>query len=134
MPQDSAAADPAPPVAERATGPALWRGVRGRCPNCGEGRILHSYLKINADCPACGQDFTAARADDGPAYLTILLVGHLMAPILHLYFVRLRPDPWEIVAVFGIGCTVLSLALLPRIKGGMVGLQWAKGMGDFGRG
>ncbi len=123
----------APPVPDRATGPALLRGLRGRCPNCGEGRILRSYLKIRSACEACGQDFTAARADDGPAYLTILIVGHLMAPILHLYFVRLRPEPWEMVAVFGIGCTVLSLLMLPRIKGGIVGLQWAKGLGDFGR-
>ena len=132
MPQDTASA--APPVAERAAGPATWRGLRGRCPNCGEGRVLHSFLKIEPACSECGQDFTAARADDGPAYLTILIVGHLMAPILHLYFVRLRPEPWEMVAVFGIGCTALSLALLPRIKGGMVGFQWARGLGDFGRG
>ena len=73
------------------------------------------------------------RADDGPAYLTILIVGHLMAPIIHIMYTQLRPDPLIMASVLSIGCVALSLYLLPRLKGVIVGFQWAKRMHGFGR-
>ncbi|MEO8531543.1 MAG: DUF983 domain-containing protein, partial [Deltaproteobacteria bacterium] len=73
--------------------PVLWRGWRGRCPRCGEGRMLHSYLKVNAVCPHCGQELFHQRADDGPAYLSILIVGHLMVPVLLVLWETFRPQP-----------------------------------------
>ena len=51
----------------------LLRGLRHRCPNCGEGKLYRGYLKIAPACDACGHDLSAYRADDGPAYFTILL-------------------------------------------------------------
>ena len=72
------------------------------------------------------------RADDGPAFFTILIVGHAMAPLLYMFFVRFRPEPLVTVAVFSVGCVALALYLLPRIKGAIVGLQWAKRMHGFG--
>ena len=72
------------------------------------------------------------RADDGPAYLTILLVGHLLAPGLHIAFVVWRPEPLTLFTIFSVGCVGLSLYLLPRLKGAMIGFQWAKRMGGFG--
>ena len=59
---------------DRPVGLALRRGWSCRCPNCGTGRLLQSYLKVNDHCAACGEDFSHQRADDGPAYLTILIV------------------------------------------------------------
>jgi uncharacterized protein (DUF983 family) len=134
MYDDDAPAKATPTEVEttRATRPALLRGWRRRCPNCGQGPILKGYLKLRESCPVCGQDLTHARADDGPAYLTILIVGHLMAPALHFAFVKLRPDPLILATSFSIGCVALSLYLLPRLKGAIVGLQWAKRMYGFG--
>jgi len=67
---------------------AFSRGLRGRCPHCGEGRLFRSYLKVQSDCPGCGVDLTRYPADDGPAYFTILLVGHLViVPILFIPYV-----------------------------------------------
>lgn len=115
-------------VEERPLGPAVRRGLRKRCPQCGEGRVLEGYLKLKDSCDSCGLDLTLARADDGPAYLTILVVGHLMvAAMLHV-FMAYRPGPLEMLAVFGVGTVVLSLFLLPRFKGLFVGIQWAKRM------
>ena len=119
--------------AERPTWPALRRGWARRCPNCGAGPLLKGYLKVRDSCPVCSEDFTAQRADDGPAYLTILIVGHLMAPIRMFVFVKYRPEPATLVTIFSIGTVALSLYLLPRLKGAMVGLQWAKRMHGFGR-
>ena len=117
---------------ERALWPALIRGWRRRCPSCGTGPLFKTYLKLNDSCPVCREDLSAARADDGPAYLTILIVGHLMAPLLHLTFVTWRPEPLILFTIFAVGCVALSLYLLPRLKGAIVGFQWARQLGGFG--
>ncbi|MCE8507545.1 DUF983 domain-containing protein [Ruegeria pomeroyi] len=116
---------------DRPTWPAILTGFRGRCPNCGEGRLLHSYLKVNDHCSECGEEYMHHRADDGPAYLTILLVGHLMAPLLLVVFETWRPSPMTLFTIFALGCLSLSLYLLPRLKGMVVAYQWARRMHGF---
>ena len=116
---------------ERPTWPAIVKGFRCKCPNCGKGKLLHSYLKVNDTCANCGPELFHHRADDGPAYLTILLVGHLLAPALHVTYVGLRPSPWAMAIGFSIACVALSLFLLPRLKGAVVGFQWARKMHGF---
>lgn len=118
--------------AERPTGQAMLRGARGRCPACGEGRLFSSFLKVADHCPSCGEAMYHQRADDGPAYLTILLVSHLGAPLLLACYIAWRPSAMTMIYSFGLGAIVLSLLLLPRIKGAMVGLQWARRMHGFG--
>jgi uncharacterized protein (DUF983 family) len=117
---------------ERELWPALIRGFRRKCPNCGSGPLLKSYLKVRDTCPVCREDFSHHRADDGPAYLTILIVGHLMAPTLLIVFTHYRPDPMVLFTIFAIGCVTLSLYLLPRLKGAIVAFQWARRMHGFG--
>lgn len=112
--------------------PAVRRGWRRRCPSCGSGPMLRGYLKVRDSCPVCGEDFHHQRADDGPAYLTILIVGHLMAPLIMVVFTRFRPEPMTLAAVFSVGTVALSLYLLPRLKGALVAIQWAKRMHGFG--
>ena len=109
----------------------LWRGFRMRCPRCGEGPALRAYLKVRDACPECGEELHHARADDGPAYLTILVVGHLMAPIILWVYPAFRPSPLVTAAIFSVGCVALSLYLLPRFKGIIIALQWAKRLGGF---
>lgn len=123
---------PDEPSEERPVWPAIAKGWRRKCPKCGGGPLLHSYLKLNKTCTVCHQDFRHAKADDGPAYLTILFVGHLMAPSLHYAFVTWRPDPMTLFTIFAVGCVGLSLYLLPRVKGAIVGYQWARQMYGFG--
>ncbi len=120
------------PPADRPLKPAMLRGLRRRCPSCGAGPLFRGYLRVRESCPLCNEDYSHQRADDGPAYLTILIVGHLMAPALLFAFVRYRPDPLVLVAIFGIGVVALSLFLLPRLKGMLVAIQWARRMHGFG--
>lgn len=119
-------------VIERPFWPAVLRGWRGRCPACGEGKIMEGYLKVRSHCPSCGEDLSHQRADDGPAYLTILVVGHIMAPLILIVFNAWRPSPLVLITTFSLGTVGLSLWLLPRFKGALVGLQWAKRMHGFG--
>jgi uncharacterized protein (DUF983 family) len=118
---------------ERPLGPTLCKGWRRKCPNCGNGPLLKGYLKVRDTCTVCREDFTPQRADDGPAYLTILIVGHLMAPLLHIVFVQFRPEPLVMFTIFAVGCVALSLYLLPRLKGVVVAFQWARRMHGFGK-
>ncbi len=119
---------------DRPIGRAIARGLMCRCPACGRGRMLEGYLRVAPACPACGEDLSPQRADDGPAYLTILIVGHLLAPLLLWVFVAFRPSPLQMIAVFATGSVALSLALLPRMKGLIVAIQWSRRMHGFGPG
>ena len=117
---------------DRPLGPALLRGWRRKCPNCGSGAMMKGYLKVNDTCSVCREELFHHRADDGPAYLTILIVGHLMAPALLITFINWRPEPLTLFTIFAVGCVALSLYLLPRLKGAMVAYQWARRMNGFG--
>lgn len=119
---------------ERETWPAVRRGWACRCPACGTGAMMQGYLTVRDACPACGEALHHQRADDGPAYLTILIVGHLMAPLLLWVFTTYRPEPVTMIVMFSLFTIVTSLYLLPRLKGAMVALQWAKRMHGFGAG
>ncbi len=125
---ETAVQTPTSEAPARATKTALWKGWRCRGPRCGNGKVLHSYLKVNTSCSDCGLDLSLARADDGPAYLTILVVGHLMAPLLHVVYFKWQPAPLVTFSIFGLGCVAASLYLLPRMKGMVIAYQWARGM------
>ncbi len=121
------------PAPERSVGLAARRGLLGRCPNCGEGRLFRAYLKVVDECPHCGEVLKHQRADDAPAYFTMLIVGHFIVAGL-LAEEALFPDaPMIWVALAWSALTaVSSLLLLPRIKGALVGYQWALRMHGFG--
>lgn len=112
--------------------PAVLRGWRRCCPNCGAGPMLRGYLSVRDTCPACGEDLHHHRADDGPAYLTILVVGHIVIPAILWVFIAFRPDPLIMLAGFSVLTVALTLWLLPRIKGAFIALQWSRRMHGFG--
>lgn len=123
--------DVSPDDDERPLWPAMIKGWRRRCPSCGAGPLLKGYLSVRSSCPVCREEFHHHRADDGPAYLTILIVGHLMAPLLLYVFVTFRPEPLILFTIFAIGTVAVSLYLLPRLKGAMIAFQWSRHMHGF---
>ncbi len=116
---------------ERPWKPAVLKGLRLRCPNCGEGKMLHSYLKVNDHCSECGEELFHHRADDGPAYLTILLVGHVLGVAMHILYTQFKPDPLTFALSLSAIAIVSSLLILPRMKGLLVAYQWAKRLHGF---
>lgn len=116
---------------ERPLRPALIRGWRRLCPNCGSSPMMKGYITVRKTCPVCLEELHHHRADDGPAYITILLCGHLLAPLILLAFEVLRPDPIILSLVFILFFVALALFILPRIKGAFIALQWAKRMHGF---
>jgi uncharacterized protein (DUF983 family) len=116
---------------ERPLKPALLRGWKRVCPNCGSGPIFNGYLTVREACPVCSQELHHHRADDGPAYVTILIAGHLLGPLMLAAFEIFRPDPILLSLIFILFFVALALFLLPRIKGAFINLQWAKRMHGF---
>jgi uncharacterized protein (DUF983 family) len=128
-----------PPVWKRETAPAekrdLWtafkRGLRGRCPRCGEGKLFRAFLKVDDHCAVCALDFTPHRADDLPAYLVIIIVGHVVVPLALMIETNYSPPvAWQL-AIYLPVTLVASLLLLQPVKGAVVGVQWALRMHRF---
>ncbi len=110
---------------KREFGEGVMRGLSGHCPNCGEGRLFSGYLKVEPRCECCGHELGAYRADDGPAYFTILIIGHLViAPLLCLSFIWTM-NPWIVCAISLPLIALITLAALPRVKGAFIGALWA---------
>lgn len=122
----------ADPVAEpRPLWRAIGNGLKLRCPKCGEGKLFRGYLKVADECPVCGEHFHHHRADDLPAYLSIVIVGHVIVGLLMHFEMQGTISPWIYLATLLPLTLILTLALLPPIKGGVVGLQWANRMHGF---
>ncbi len=118
-------------VVDRSWKTAVLNGWRCTCPSCGEGRIYKAYLKVTDTCPACSEDLHHHRADDLPPYITITLVGHIIVPLLLIVEKTWHPD-LRIHALIWLPLTLgLTLWFLPRVKGAVIGLQWANRMHGF---
>jgi uncharacterized protein (DUF983 family) len=105
--------------------PSMLRGLRGHCPNCGEGALFYRYLKVSPVCPHCAHDLDQYPSDDGPAYFTILLVGHVVVAPLLLFPIIWTASPAVIVPAVLIPLAGLTMAVLPRVKGAVIGLLYA---------
>jgi uncharacterized protein (DUF983 family) len=119
--------------AEVSSSQAATRGLRGRCPNCGRGHMFSGFLKVADRCPVCCEELFHQRADDFPAYLVIVLVGHTVVPLALLVETEFAPALWLQVALWVPLTGLLSLALLSPIKGAVVAMQWFGGMHGFAR-
>lgn len=94
--------------------------------------MMEGYLKVRSSCPACNQELHHQRADDGPAFLTILIVGKVVMAVYLSVFLTFQPDPWIMITLCWTLALGLALFLLPRLKGAFVALQWANRMHGFG--
>lgn len=113
---------------------AMARGLRGRCPACGNGRLYTAYLKVAHTCPACTAELHHQRADDAPPYFTMLIVGHVVIGGVLALERSLAPSMLVHMLIWLPLTLGLSLFLLPPIKGALIGLQWALRMHGFGPG
>lgn len=113
---------------------AMFRGFMCKCPSCGKGDIFNGLTSIKQACEVCNEDLSHQMADDFPAYLNVLIVGHVivgfaMAMMKYDFF-----DIWTITFLTLLVCIVVSLALMRPLKGLVVGSQWALGMHGFEKG
>ena len=118
--------------AERPWFRSMLRGLKCRCPNCGEGKLFASFSKPVVACANCGEDMHHHRADDFPAYIVIFIVGHVVVAGYLAVEMLVAWNSWQHMAVWMPVTLVMSIALLQPLKGAVIGLQWALRMHGFG--
>ena len=119
---------------KRPVWPALLQGMRRKCPRCCEGKMFSGYLTVRDECASCGQQFHHHRADDMHPWITILITGHLIGPVM-LYGAMNWPLPDMVhMILWPVLTAVVALAILPLAKGFVIALQWALRMHGFGSG
>lgn len=111
---------------------AMWNGFRGKCPKCGQGKLFSSYVKVVSSCEHCGEDMHHQRADDLPAYLVVVIVGHVIVGAFMGVEATSTLSTWQHLAIWAPLTVIMALGLLRPVKGATVGLQWALYMHGFG--
>lgn len=106
-------------------GTVISRALLGRCPNCGRGKLFASYLKQVDRCPVCGEHYGHIRSDDAAPWLTILVVGHLLVPMIFAVERRASWPNWLSMTVWPLMALALTLAILPRAKAVFLSIIWA---------
>jgi uncharacterized protein (DUF983 family) len=120
---------------ERNTGDAMWKGFRCRCPKCGDGKLFRAYLKPVDVCARCDEKLDGHRSDDLPPYVTIMIVGHLLVPIILANEMSANPWPLWFHFAFWLPLTlILTLALMQPVKGAIIGMQWGMRLHGFDAG
>jgi uncharacterized protein (DUF983 family) len=94
--------------------------------------MFRAYLRVAPRCPVCHEDLSPQRADDAPAYLTLLVVCHVIGAGVLFSDDILPKAPLILAILFWLAATALmSILILPRMKGAVVGYQWALRMHGF---
>jgi uncharacterized protein (DUF983 family) len=119
-------------VALRSPSAAILAGLKQKCPACRRGALYYKYLKVNDTCPACGEELHHQRADDAPPYFTMVIVAHVVVAGVLMLEQNYAPPSWVHWILWLPLVVIMSLWLLPRIKGALIGLQWALRMHGFG--
>ncbi len=110
---------------------AIWRGLKCACPNCGRGHMFTKFLKVADTCDNCGEELHHHRADDAPPYFTMFIVGHIVIPLMLVVEKVWAPPLTVHFALWTVVTLALTFALMPAVKGAIVGLQWALRMHGF---
>ena len=110
--------------------PRLWRGMKLRCPRCGEGKLFRSYLKPVENCANCNQHWGTVRADLAPAWAAMTIAAHIVALIWHLFFWQSELPDWQLITILCTLATLIALTALPPMKGLFMAIIWAKGTTD----
>jgi uncharacterized protein (DUF983 family) len=117
--------------AQRDLWPAVFKGMKSRCPHCGQGKLYDGFLKVADKCDSCGEELGHARADDFPPYITITIVGHIIVAMMMHFEMSVPLSPMMYMATMLPAAVIMSLLLMRPVKGAIVGMQWAARMHGF---
>ena len=110
---------------------SMMRGFACKCPSCGEASVFSGTLTIKTICEVCKVDLSHHQADDLPAYLNILIVGHVVIGFM-LFMTRYNlMGMWATTFTTAGLCIFVSVLLMRPLKGMILGSQWALRMHGF---
>lgn len=103
---------------------SIIRGLRGRCPRCGEGSLFTGFLGLRKSCDHCGLDYGFADAGDGPAVFMILIGGFIVVFAALVVEFLYQPPYWVHAALWIPLILLVTLGPLRPLKGVMIALQF----------
>lgn len=112
----------------------MARAAVGRCPSCGVGSLFRQFLKPVERCRQCGCDWSHQQADDFPAYASIFLTGHILAPLIIALVKDTELSTGVLVSILLPLALLLMIGLLQPAKGAIIAVQWWFGMHGFAAG
>jgi uncharacterized protein (DUF983 family) len=112
-------------------GGAIAKGLRCRCPACGEGPLFDGFLHVRPVCTACGADLSAQDSGDGPVAFIILIVGAVVVGLALVVEVRYAPPVWLHLLLWLPLTLILTLALMRPLKALLIALQYEHRRDDF---
>ena len=107
-----------------ATVSVLYAAFACRCPRCGRGRLFAGLLTVRPVCLACGLDFSAEDAGDGPAVFVILLLGFVVVGLAAVVEIKFSPPIWVHLALWTPLIVIGAIAMLRPLKSGLIALQY----------
>ena len=102
----------------------IIRGLRGRCPRCGEGLLFEGFIGLRGACGHCGLDYGFADAGDGPAVFVILIGGFIVVFAALVVEVVYAPPYWVHAALWIPLILLVTLGPLRLLKGLLIALQF----------
>ncbi|HZP68875.1 MAG TPA: DUF983 domain-containing protein [Pseudolabrys sp.] len=102
----------------------IGRGLRGRCPRCGEGRLFRGFLSLYPACEHCKLDYSFADSGDGPAVFVILIGGGIVVFAALMTEVLYQPPYWLHALLWLPLILIVTLAPLRLLKGLLIALQY----------
>ncbi len=102
----------------------IARGLRGRCPRCGKGKLFQGFLTLRPACGQCGLDFNFADSGDGPAVFVILVGGAIVVFTALMTEVVYQPPYWVHALLWLPLILLVTLGPLRPIKGLLIAVQY----------
>lgn len=82
----------------------LWRGLRLRCPVCGQGKLFQSYFVMNDSCACCGVGFAREHGQ----WVGSLDINTLLTALVLMIGVGFGPL-WSLRTSLVVWCTAAVL-------------------------
>lgn len=102
-----------------------------RCPACGKGQLFEGFLRVAGGCNDCGLSYAGHEQGDGPAYISILIIGTLAGIGAAVMEVALTPPFWLHALVWIPFILVGSLLCLRLSKAALISAQYQLRKDDF---
>lgn len=106
------------------TGLPIAKGLAGRCPRCGEGKLFRGFLTLRERCESCGLDFAFADSGDGPAVFVIFFSGFIVVGAALIVEFLYHPPYWLHALLWAPLILITTLGPLRPLKGLLIALQF----------
>jgi len=115
---------------EKSVGLSVWRGIKCKCPRCGQAWLFHHYIEQVDRCPACGEPLAYYKVGLFLPLIVVTVMVFIAGFVMLEMELSGHGNPLVYLYVLVPLSAIVPLLLLPSMKGGLIGLMWAMGWSD----